>query len=400
MYKIIIVDDEYFSAKLLEKYIEEFTVGFEVSEIFSDAAEAVKYLASGGKTDVIMTDIRMRKMSGVQLAKYVNVMKINAKVIFVSAYADFEYAKEAMSYNVFGYLLKTVDIDELKKLMDSLKAKLDSEKKSGSEDIDIQRELFTENLLMGKFKNEAQIIEEFNKCSYSGNFENFRCSVLKIMFPSDSRYSTLIKSEGMEKIETALTGVIKCVINSGYVNYMSHENNMFYITILDDSDEHGFKSLQTEISEIFGIDIKIEIAVSKTLKEFYGQKAEEFGFLKRENDESLTLAKGKTKIIGEAVEFINSNLANAISRDTVADYVRLTPAHFGRLFKEVMKTSFSDYVYQKRMETAENLLKQGISTTDVCARIGVIDERQFRRSFKLFCGMSPAEYRKANMEKE
>jgi two-component system response regulator YesN len=75
-------------------------------------------------------------------------MNINIPVIFVSAYSDFDYAREALGYDVFGYLLKVVDINELKVMMCSLKDKLDADKKNDINDVEQYRECFIENLCM------------------------------------------------------------------------------------------------------------------------------------------------------------------------------------------------------------------------------------------------------------
>lgn len=395
MYKVIIVDDEYFSAKLLEKYIEEYIFGFSVIKIFTAASDAIKYLATNGCADVVMTDIKMHKMSGVELAKYIHTMKIDTEIIFVSAYADFEYAKEAMNYNVFGYLLKAIDIEELKLMMSKLKQKLDLKNPDNSDDAEMSRELFTENLILGKFENEHKMNEEFEKCFSRLPDGNTKCTVYKIEFDASSSYDKLIHSEGMEKIESALTGIIKCVVNKNYVDCIAHLENAFYIALIDEEDFLNIKSLEREIGEIFGVRAKIGTEVSKTLDKFINEAVHELDFLDKKKDEAITSSSDKESVVLEAVDYINNNIGKDLSRDSVAKNVGLSPVYFGRVFKEVMGVNFSDYVYTSKMKRAQELLKSGMKTTQVCTQIGVIDERQFRRSFKLYSKMTPAEYRKA-----
>lgn len=394
MYKVIIVDDEYFAAKLLEKYIADYIGDFFVAEIFQDATEVVQYFAAGNRADVVMTDIRMRKMSGVQLAKYIHTMRIDTEIIFVSAYADFEYAKEAINYNVYGYLLKAIDIDELKQMMGGLKQKLDSKNQELGEDTELLKGLFAENLIMGKFQNAEQLQSEFEKCGYRCGYAHAECALLEISFGADCGYDRLVDLEGMEKIEASLVGVTKCVTGKEDVSCAAHFKNLFYITIIDQELLVNRSELEQEISEIFSMKTEIQLLLSEKLPYFIQNQVRELSFLDQNDNETVEEASGRDTVIREAVDYINQNIGKDLSRELIANKVGLSPAYFGRVFKEIMKVSYSDYIFSVRMKRAEELLKKGIKTTDVCTQIGVLDERQFRRSFKLYSHMSPAEYRK------
>ena len=61
MYKVAIVDDEFYPAKLLQKYMNDYVDGFEVVDIFSDGVDFIKYLMEHKDIDVVMTDIKMKK---------------------------------------------------------------------------------------------------------------------------------------------------------------------------------------------------------------------------------------------------------------------------------------------------------------------------------------------------
>jgi len=63
--------------------------------------------------DIVITDIKMPLVSGMEVAKYVYENQFSTKVIILTAYADFEYAKEAIEYDVCGYVVKTSAIEEL-----------------------------------------------------------------------------------------------------------------------------------------------------------------------------------------------------------------------------------------------------------------------------------------------
>ena len=123
MYKVIIVDDEYTGCELLEKYITDYCKDFEIAGIFRDGSEAISYLEKND-VELVLTDIKMPEVSGIELAKYIYYNKPYIKVVTVSAYSEFDYAKELMKYGVLYYLLKFVDLDEFLEAMDIVRENL------------------------------------------------------------------------------------------------------------------------------------------------------------------------------------------------------------------------------------------------------------------------------------
>ena len=78
---------------------------------FTDAQTALDYIEQE-KPGVILTDIRMPGITGIDLAKQINQMDYGAKIVFLTGYAEFEYARYGIEYKVFDYLLKPVDEQE------------------------------------------------------------------------------------------------------------------------------------------------------------------------------------------------------------------------------------------------------------------------------------------------
>ena len=394
MYKVVIADDEFFAAKLLEKYIYKYTEGFEVVGIFEDGSDVVKYLANGGDADVIITDIKMHTMSGIQLAKYIHTMNIDIPVIFVSAYSDFEYAKEALNYKVFGYLLKVIDINELKKMMQSLKHELDLEKNTNLEELEQKRECFIEMLLLKKFKSIEDMKAEQQKCMYIENVQNLNCTIFKIIFKEGNEFEKFVFGGGIDRIASALVGIIKCALNKKYISYIINESNVFYMSCVDDNGKFEIKDVESQIEEIFDSEVRIETIISGTFEDFLEADEQLFDFIKEKEIKELQGNSEKTRIVEKAIDYIKENLENNLCRDSVAKEVGLTPAYFGKVFKAVMGITFFTYLNEQRMNYAKKLLSEGEKTVDVCMRIGMYDEGHFRRAFKSYCGMTPAEYRK------
>lgn len=120
MYKVIIVEDERAIRRGLCILIDWESIGFTVEATAEDGLEALNMLEKKN-FDVVLTDIRMPKLDGLGLAREIRERNINADMIILSGYKNFEYARTALEYGVKNYILKPVDADILTKTLKSIK---------------------------------------------------------------------------------------------------------------------------------------------------------------------------------------------------------------------------------------------------------------------------------------
>lgn len=114
--KLVIVDDEPILLEGLLKTYDWTGMGFEVVGSARDGDQAIQVIKDK-KPHVVLTDIRMKKVSGLQVMEEIEKEKINCLFVVLSAYRDFEYAKQACDLGAFAYLLKPIDDDELRQTM-------------------------------------------------------------------------------------------------------------------------------------------------------------------------------------------------------------------------------------------------------------------------------------------
>ena len=112
MFSLVIVDDEEYMTASLQKYITQYHSDFHVAATFNSAEDALKYLRST-TVDIIITDIRMPHMDGLEMLRYVRELLPDVHILVISGYSEFEYAKKACSFGVNDYLLKPIDHQEL-----------------------------------------------------------------------------------------------------------------------------------------------------------------------------------------------------------------------------------------------------------------------------------------------
>ncbi|WP_026485765.1 response regulator transcription factor [Caldanaerobius polysaccharolyticus] len=127
MVKVVIVEDEPSAMRYLKAIIELRCNGFEIigtAENGIDGLEKIRSL----KPDVVITDIKMAGMDGIELVARVREEFPFIYSVIVSGYQDFEYAKGAIKSGVVDYLLKPVNPKQLKSLLDTIKERIEKER--------------------------------------------------------------------------------------------------------------------------------------------------------------------------------------------------------------------------------------------------------------------------------
>lgn len=111
MFKIVIAEDEILLQKALQKVISQYP-DFEICFIGSNGQTALDYLCTH-KVDILITDIRMPSMDGLELITMIKEAGLNVRTIVISGYNDFEYAKHMLTYGASAYILKPLMAEEL-----------------------------------------------------------------------------------------------------------------------------------------------------------------------------------------------------------------------------------------------------------------------------------------------
>jgi len=162
MYKVLIVDDEPKQREGLRMFIEWERYGFTVAGTASNGVEALeKYRIYA--PELVIADIRMPGMDGLQLIQRLREEDPRLHILILSGYADFEYAKIAISNRTDGYLLKPVDEDELIQYLHNIKQVMDEERKASlwqNVSKEWTREAFIQSILSGAMEHDEFTLHE------------------------------------------------------------------------------------------------------------------------------------------------------------------------------------------------------------------------------------------------
>ncbi|WP_026651970.1 response regulator [Butyrivibrio proteoclasticus] len=125
-YRVMLVDDEEDVAQAIMKKMDWESMGYEVPKYAHNGIEALE-LAESTRPEVVMSDIKMPYMDGMELARNLKKLYPNIRIIFFSGFDEFEYAKEAIRLEAEEYILKPIDAGELQSVFKRVHESIDKE---------------------------------------------------------------------------------------------------------------------------------------------------------------------------------------------------------------------------------------------------------------------------------
>lgn len=346
MYKILLVDDHRaFRKEFVRLPFIRNNIDFEVAFEANDGREAFE-IAKENKIDIIISDIRMPIMDGIELLESLNNEGIKVTFILLSEYGTFEYAQKAMNLGAYGYLTKPVCNIDVEAILNRAKSEL------GGESIPT---VTTENIDM---------------------------FVLKLLENSDS---------SNDLITSMLEGLDSATKSHEIIHFTSQFFSALQKRIFD-----YIPWLTPFISKkLFIVDEK-EL-LSDGCRIYTLDKAEairreinKFGF-------SLSPSSQTESIQGICI-FILSNIKNPdLSSSYIADEFFFNKSYLSQLFKEKMSINLIKFITLAKMEYAKVMLEEkDTRISELSSALNFENPDYFSSIFKKTYGISPTMYQKKN----
>lgn len=170
MYKLLIVDDETLVREAIQEEMNWERMGFVCIGACEDGIEALEFIERE-QVDVVLTDIEMPFMDGIELTQELSARYPDVKVIMITGYDNFEYACQAVKMHVADYIMKPVTAAEMKDIMRRIGEQLDKEhnhkrdyeqlKRRLNESMPLLKERFLERMVTS-YMTPKQIREGLN----------------------------------------------------------------------------------------------------------------------------------------------------------------------------------------------------------------------------------------------
>ena len=140
MYRVVVADDEEIIRKGLVERVQWEKYGFQIVGEADNGLDALE-LVEKEEPDLIITDIRMPLLTGIELAREIRQIRPMVSIVFLSGFDEFTYAQQAIQYDIISYLLKPITADEFEEELVKIKRHLDEKFASFMKDADEWRRL-------------------------------------------------------------------------------------------------------------------------------------------------------------------------------------------------------------------------------------------------------------------
>lgn len=235
MLTVVIMDDEYYFRQAVKKYLSECDGKYEVIGEAKNGREGVEVVDTL-QPDVVLVDINMPVMTGIEVAEELNRRHFPGKVIILSGYGEFEYAQKSIKFGVWDYLLKPVSRQQLLESMEKAAEQIYMERDQYAQYKELQYEEYTtKNMLVEYLVDKVihsdwpeveQILKKFPEMRERKNY----LTMLLDIYYDDTDYW---KASDAPLCSFVVTNVLKEILSDGKIScFMRIDKNKTICAIL------------------------------------------------------------------------------------------------------------------------------------------------------------------------
>lgn len=420
MIKVFLVEDEIIVREGIKNNIEWKKEGFEFVGEASDGELAFP-LIQKTEPDILITDIKMPFMDGLELSRLVKQEFPDIKIIILSGYDEFEYAREGIKIGIAEYLVKPISgsqlLESVKKVGEIVtdekrrKRYMKNFEKEQEENARIAKGNLFRNLISGK-RSISELLKEGRKLGIELTAPKYNLILFQYFFDDDN-------SECLQS-RNAIGNLIEKIVEEKSGILLGEREMIGWMFLLKETEEESLeileKSLLEELCDVAGLFPDVEyfggvgkpISRLSELNKCYAKASQAFAYryLKPHNqivygakiecdDAEVVSRKKYSTLLKDAKKYIQNNFSNEeISLNMVAANVNLSPNHFSSIFRQETGQTFIEYLTFVRMERAKELLRStAMRNIEIALEVGYKDAHYFSYLFKKTVGCTPKEFR-------
>lgn len=330
MYKLVIVDDERRIRTGLKNIVNWEKLGFQVTELFSDGQEVIEYL-DYVVPDVILTDIKMNRISGLDVAKFIFEKRLPCKVVLISGYQEFELARKGIQYGAEDFLLKPTEVEVIESTFLKIKRQLDEkrelmekeqyEKERIAEAVSLLEERFFIDIVMGVVESEEYISNCMSTLYPRIDAKHCKCFLADIYIHDYEHFISQVWKYSHDQFETNLHNFLRVYQGQYGFHIVYKSDNLIEIFGICTDEKTGDKPENPEEDE------KIKDVLSDLLREMeqiFGFNAE---YKLRRICENIYKIGGKGgKELGEAdyevlIQYVNEQKKLVMSNISIGNVI-------------------------------------------------------------------------------
>ena len=426
MYRLLIVDDERHIVNWLYGLfasIEE--VDFDIYKAYS-GHEALSVLRETS-VDIILSDFRMPGMSGLELFDRVKANWANRRVIFLSAYNQFDYIYQANARGAVKYILKTEDDEVI------INAVLEAVKSIEHDRV--------ESAIIDKSRLTEGLMEYLDRCGAVSRYIESPSEIPAIPFDPVRPVLPVLGSSLLHQGEHSVSEQLKfryslellsarCFSSCArfVVLDADHGRTLWILQELpDDPEVHVpcpsapflgqlFEEFQVVVNQSYHVEMSFILQESPVPWEGVRKAIQNLGnLMTRIEQDSVSVGGTITfapaglpregfsdrALAAQVRQFIEKTLGGDLTLTNISRNVYYNPSYISRVFKRETGTNLTEYISEKRIEKAAALLSGTAKDIhDIAQECGFDSPQYFSTVFKKIKGSPPQAYRKQNKSKE
>jgi len=413
LYKVVFADDETLVRSKISAMVDWNSGGFSLVACCANGYELMEQMEKD-MPDLVILDINMPFINGIEAARQIRHSYPQVKLVFLTSYADFDYAQQAVELNAMKYIVKPASAQELLKVLMEARDTLDAEKKRVFRLAELEQayhcnnQVLMQDILSDVAKSDT-IYERARSCGFEWSADTaFQVAVFS---PDQTSRETYWDNVSEQTLLFALSNVTAELAENEQLGCVQVHGDVVLLIGTAPAEALECKMQEFVESILRVVNTRLRFTVSAGLGGIYHGCASVAGsFAEAEKALKLRARHGGNMLftvqdlqqtsfghmaVWNAINYIESSYADQnLSADTVCERLHVSPSYLRALFKQQTGLSIIGYITKARMERARNLLiEEGLKNYRIAELTGYSDPHYFSYCFKRYFGVTPAEMR-------
>ena len=362
--------------------------------------------------DIVITDIRMPFMDGIELCRTLRAQMPWIGIIVLSGYDEFEYARQCLQLGVREYLVKPINSENLREALDKVSKQLEDERKAIEHAASLRtrlgndEHLVREKLIASLYSEDAAAEDATNVLKH---LESMGCNVIAPYYAVvDAAFDpvsegqavayTLSESSGGVMHSTPTRTGSALLVLGDTAEDAEERAYAFASSLVQEAERTGCKDIRVGIGEIVGApeDILKSFKAARHIRHILVDRAEEKSVILGTREMGDVSGDANTPaMISEAKLYMSQHFTdpNLMLQD-VAKAVGMSNSRFSTVFSQTGGQTFTEYLIYLRLNKAKEMLRTtAVKSSQIARESGYNDSHYFSYIFKKNVGMTPSEYR-------
>lgn len=415
MHKLLIADDDEIMREGIVRNIDWEKSGIEVVGTAHNGMECLEKIKTC-LPEVILSDIRMPFVDGLQLTEAVARLYPRIKVVLLTAYDDFKYAKKALDLRVQQYVMKFEENDKILKAVVDAFAEYDRQQNDRAlilKSRELLRDQYIYHLLLGDQAEESDGGRLFELNMRTGAF-CVAVADVENLCAAGVGGKNLWTELTLEKISGICAKVAHTAALGVYSVILNHQIVFLFHLPRSTDQESSIEEYLTAAVDMVGQSLKQKMVVGvANIRSNYRQIPAAYGeaiqalelkdYLSSDTKSRSVIPigsmhdyeKSHTRLLEQVVGYIHTHFFQEdLSLNQISEAVYVSPTYISMLFKKYKGINLSEYIMNMRIKKAAELLCQtDLKTYEIAEKTGYPNAQYFSVIFKKCMGCSPTEYR-------